>query len=69
MTTLSSMIDEVQVNLAGYTFQQDRSTYLVSPVSTLTSSSASPLILTLGSTDNVGKGIIEIDEELMWVSG
>ena len=67
MTTLSSMIDEVQVNLAGYTFQQDRSTYLASPVSTLTSSSASPLILTLGSTDNVGKGIIEIDEELMWV--
>jgi hypothetical protein len=61
------MIDEVAVNLAGYTFQQDRSTYLASAVSTTTSSSASPLILTLGSTDNVGKGIIEIDEELLWV--
>ena len=61
------MIDEVAVNLAGYTFQQDRSTYLASAVSTTTSSSASPLILTLGSTDNVGKGVIEIDEELMWV--
>jgi hypothetical protein len=61
------MIDEVAVNLAGYTFQQDRSTYLATPVTTTTSSSASPLILTLGSTDNVGKGVIEIDEELMWV--
>jgi hypothetical protein len=61
------MIDEVAVNLAGYTFQQDRSTYLASAVSTTTSSSASPLILTLGSTENVGKGVIEIDEELLWV--
>ena len=65
--TLGQMIDEVIINLAGYTFQQDRSTYLSSAVTTTTSSSASPLILTLGSTDNVGKGILEIDEELMWV--
>lgn len=67
MATLAEMIDEVQVNLAGYTFQQDRSTYLKAAVTTLTSSSAAPLILQLGSTDNVGKGIVEIDEELMWV--
>ena len=66
-TTLTNMIDEVAVNLAGYTFQQDRSTYLASAVTTTTSTSASPLILNLGSTDNVGKGVIEIDEELMWV--
>jgi hypothetical protein len=65
--TLTNMIDEVAVNLAGYTFQQDRSTYLTTAVTTTTSSSASPLILSLGSTDNVGKGVIEIDEELMWV--
>jgi hypothetical protein len=61
------MIDEVILNLAGYTFQQDRSTYLKTAVTTTTSSSASPLILSLGSTENVGKGVIEIDEELMWV--
>jgi hypothetical protein len=61
------MIDEVLVNLAGYTFQQDRSTYITSAVSTTTSTSASPLILSLGSTDSVGKGILEIDEELLWV--
>ena len=61
------MIDEVLVNLAGYTFQQDRSTYIKTAVSTTTSSVASPTILSLGSTDSVGKGILEIDEELIWV--
>lgn len=67
MTTLSNMIDEVLINLAGYTFQQDRSTYLTTAVTTTTSTSASPLVLSLGSTDSVGKGILEIDEELLWV--
>ena len=67
MPTLTNMIDEVAVNLSGYTFQQDRATYLTHPVTTTTSSSASPLVLQLGSTDSVGKGVIEIDEELLWV--
>ncbi len=67
MTTLNNMIDEVLINLAGYTFQQDRATHLTSAVTTVTSTSASPLILNLGSTDSVGKGILEIDEELLWV--
>ena len=67
MTTLANMIDEVLINLAGYTFQQDRTTHLTAPVTTTTSSSASPLILSLGSTDSVGKGIVEINEELLWV--
>jgi hypothetical protein len=66
-TTLTDMIDEVAINLAGYTFQQDRTTHLVSDVTTTTSSIADPLIITLGSTDSLGKGIIEINEELMWV--
>lgn len=66
-TTLANMIDEVLINLAGYTFQQDRATHLTAPVTTLTSTSASPLILSLGSTDSVGKGTLEIDEELLWV--
>jgi hypothetical protein len=65
--TLNDMIDEVAINLAGYTFQQDRSTYLASNVTTTTSSIAAPLVITLGSTDSLGKGIVEIDEELMWV--
>ena len=66
-TTLTNMIDEVSMNLSGYTLTQDRSTYLKTAVTTTTSSSASPTSLSLGSTDNVGKGIVEIDEELMWI--
>lgn len=66
-TTLGNLIDEVRTNLAGYTFQQDRTTYLRSAISTTTSSSASPTVLSLGATDNLGRGIVEIDEELLWV--
>ncbi len=65
--TLAQMMDEVQINLSGYTYQQDRSTYLVSAVTTTTSSSSSPTILSLGSASDLGKGIVEIDEELLWV--
>jgi hypothetical protein len=60
-------MDEIQINLAGYTYQQDRATHLTSAVSTLTSPSSSPTVLSLGSTENLGKGVVEIDEELMWV--
>jgi hypothetical protein len=67
MTTLGQMIDEVLINLSGYTYQQDRSTYLRTAVSTLTSPSTAPTILSLGDTSNVGKGILEVDEELMWI--
>jgi len=66
-TTLTNMIDEVSMNLSGYTLTQDRSTYLKTAITTTTSSSAAPLTISLGSTDNLGKGIIEIDEELIWV--
>jgi hypothetical protein len=61
------MIDEVLINLSGYTYQQDRSTYLTAAVTTLTSPSSSPTILSLGSTQDVGKGVLEVDEELMWI--
>ena len=67
MTTFADMTNEVLINLAGYTFQQDRSTYLTTAVTTTTSTVAAPTILSLGSTDSVGKGILEIDEELVWV--
>ena len=66
-TTLTDLINEVQINLAGYTYQQDRATHLTSPVTTLISPSSSPTILSLGSTENLGKGVVEIDEELLWV--
>jgi hypothetical protein len=66
-TILTDIINEVQLNLSGYTFNQDRATYLRTAVSGTTSSSAAPAILDLGSTENVGKGVIEIEEELMWI--
>ena len=61
------MIDEVSMNLSGYTLQQDRATYITAAVTGTTSSSSSPTILTLASADNLGKGVVEIDEELLWV--
>jgi hypothetical protein len=65
--TLAQMMDEVQINLSGYTYQQDRSTYLTAAVTTTTSPSSSPLVLSLASTQDLGKGVIEIDDELLWV--
>ena len=67
MPNLSSMIDEVLINLAGYTYQQDRATYITQDVAATASTIASPIILQLASTDNIGKGAIEIDEELFWL--
>jgi hypothetical protein len=67
VTTFADMINEVSMNLSGYTLQQDRATYLKTAITTTTSSSASPLIMSLGSTENLGKGIVEVDDELLWV--
>jgi hypothetical protein len=66
VATLENMIDEVLINLAGYTLQQDRSTHLLQAVSTTTSTIASPTVLQLASTE-LGKGTVEVGEELMWV--
>jgi hypothetical protein len=65
--TFAQMIDEVKINLSGYTFQQDRSTYLTTAVSTTTSPSSSPTVLSLASTTDFGKGVIEINDELLWI--
>ena len=67
MPTLEQMIDEVTINLAGYTLQQDRTTYLTQPVTGITSPSSNPTILSLASTESIGKGVVEIGEELLWV--
>lgn len=61
MTTLNNLIDDVQLDLSGFTYRQDRATYLLTDVTT------SALVINVASTDNIGKGIIEIDEEMMWV--
>jgi hypothetical protein len=61
MTTLNSLIDDVQLDLSGFTYRQDRVTYL------LTSATSTDLVLNVASTENIGKSIIEIDDEMMWV--
>ena len=61
MPTLNEMIDEVRSSLAGYTLRQDRITYLTAAVNT------TDLALGIGSSANLAKGIIEVDDELIWV--
>jgi len=67
VTTLLDMIDEVSINLSGYTLQQDRATHITANVAATASTIAAPITLSLASTDSVGKGVVEIDEELFWV--
>jgi len=67
MATLTDMINEVSMNLSGYTLQQDRATHITADVAATASTIAAPITLSLASTDSVGKGIVEIDEELFWV--
>ena len=61
MPTLSDMIDEVRSSLAGYTLRQDRITYLNSAIS------STDTAMVIGSSSNLAKGIIEIDDELIWI--
>ena len=61
MPTLNDMIDEVRSSLAGYTLRQDRITYLTSAITTTSTA------MVIGSSSNLAKGVIEIDEELIWI--
>ena len=61
-TNLSDIVNEVLINLQGYTMQQDRATSLSAAVTTTTTTTVS-----VSSTADIGKGIIEVGEELMWV--
>jgi len=63
MPTLSEMIDEVRTNLQGYTLRQDRITYVNNTAGLTTTS----LSIEAGSADNLAKGLIEIDDELIWI--
>lgn len=60
-TTLANLIDDVQLDVQGFTYRQDRMTYLTQAVT------SGALILNVASTENIGKGVIEIDGEMMWV--
>lgn len=61
-TTYSDIVNEILISMAGYTMQQDRATSLASAITTTTTTTIS-----VSSTSDIGKGIIEVGEELMWV--
>ena len=61
MPTLNEMVDEVRSSLAGYTLRQDRISYLTAAINT------TDLAMTIGSSANLAKGVIEVDDELIWV--
>lgn len=61
MATLAEMVDEVRSSLAGYTLRQDRITYLNTAINTTDTA------VQIGSSNNLAKGIIEIDDELIWI--
>ena len=63
MPTFDELVDEVKSNLIGYALRQDRLTYVTNAGGITTTSS----VINVGSTDNLAKGIIEIDDELIWI--
>ena len=63
MPTLNEMIDDVRGSLQGYTLRQDRITYVGNPSGINTTDTE----ITVGSSSNLAKGVIEIDDELIWI--
>jgi hypothetical protein len=63
MSSFKDMVDEVKSKLTGYTLRQDRISYVANTGGITTSTAA----IQIGSSENLGKGIIEIDDELIWV--
>jgi hypothetical protein len=61
MPTFKELVDEVTINLQGFTLRQDRSTHLTA------NTTSTAVTMTLSSADNVAKGIIQIEDELIWV--
>ena len=64
MPTFAQLVDEVKTNLAGYTLRQDR-------ISNLTNTggiNTTDLAIQIGSNENLAKGIIEIDDEQIWIN-
>lgn len=61
MPTFSELVDEVALNLQGFTLRQDRSTHLATDIS------GTATTLTIANAENIAKGIIQVNDELIWV--
>jgi len=61
MATFGQMTDEVSRKLAGFTLRQDRQTHLTAAVNATATS------ITVASAQNISSGVIQIDDELIYV--
>lgn len=63
MPNLNELIEEVKLNLQGYTLNQDKLTY----VANTSGITATDTAIQVGSAAGLAKGTIEIDDELIYV--
>jgi hypothetical protein len=61
VTTFADIIDETTLSLTGYTNRQDQATYLTAALT------STALTFTVADGTVLTRGIVEIDEELLWV--
>jgi len=61
MTLFVDLIDETALSLTGYTNRQDQATYLTAPMT------ATDLTFTVADGTVLTRGLVEIDDELIWV--
>ena len=61
MTTFIDLINETNLALTGYTNRQDQATYLLNPMT------STDLTLVVADGTVLTRGLIEIDDELIWV--
>lgn len=61
MSNLRQIIDRITANLMGFSRDQDEQTYIT------TSIDADDLTFTVNEPKLAGQGIVEIDEELLWI--
>ena len=61
MTLFVDLIDETALSLTGYTNRQDQATYLTAPMA------ATDLTFTVADGTVLTRGLVEIDDELIWV--
>jgi hypothetical protein len=63
MATFNDMVDEVRQSISGFSNKQDKINYISNNGSSI---SASETTITLGDANNIAKGLIEIDDELLY---
>ena len=61
MTTLADLVNETHLVLSGYSQRQDQATSLVNNIT------ATDLSFVIQSDSVVSKGLVEIDDELIWI--